>query len=528
MNNKPQIELIVCFLVGLLICVVAVVGAFYSEEVISLSENRMLSPKPELTSEDYFSGAYYKAWDEYITDHIPYRDELLKVADTIKLFKGFQPEVRMVQITADFGADNQNETKQDLLILPDRLLELYQFDPELNAEYAAALNLAAKHLPANINFYSMLIPTRISFENEAYQKLSGSQPDAIAQIGAILDKRIVQVDVYGQLAEHTAEYIYFRTDHHWTALGAYYGLLAFASSAGIEPVDINQYREFTVEGFLGFLYQKAPDPILAKNPDTLSYYMLNHRNNSAAIYTYDVNETLRKSRNGTLFSITAFHQKSYGGFLGGDYPMIIIDGNVKNGRVLTIVKDSYGNAFTPWLTPYFEKIIVIDPRHFNEDFYKLLTDNSVTDLLVLNYMKATTLEEYLGMMNRFFDPALENELLVPLVTVYVNGEQVVFDQVPVIENGRTLVPLRAIFEALGADVEWDQRSQTVTAVKEDTTISFVIGSDILVKNNEEIKLETPARIIESRTLVPARAVAESFGAEVSWDSKARKVTITSE
>ena len=112
------------------------------------------------------------------------------------------------------------------------------------------------------------------------------------------------------------------------------------------------------------------------------------------------------------------------------------------------------------------------------------------------------------------------------VKVVVNGKALAFDQPPIIESGRTLVPLRAIFEALGATVDWNQSKQTATAVKGDVTVSLAIGSNILVRNGKNIELDVPARLVGGRTLVPARAVAESFGAKVAWDPATKTVTIT--
>ena len=112
------------------------------------------------------------------------------------------------------------------------------------------------------------------------------------------------------------------------------------------------------------------------------------------------------------------------------------------------------------------------------------------------------------------------------IKVLVNGTTLTFDQPPVVVDGRTLVPLRAIFEALGAEVDYEQSTQTVTAVRGNDTVSLTIGSNILTKNGEQIMLDVPAQIIGGRTLVPARAIAESFGAEVVWDPATRVVTIT--
>lgn len=112
------------------------------------------------------------------------------------------------------------------------------------------------------------------------------------------------------------------------------------------------------------------------------------------------------------------------------------------------------------------------------------------------------------------------------ITVKVNGEAVTFDQPPMIQDERTLVPLRAIFEAMGASVEWDQETQTVTASRSSDTVSLTIGSSMLYKNNEAVMLDVPAQIVNERTLVPARAVAESFGALVDWNGETQTVVIT--
>lgn len=105
----------------------------------------------------------------------------------------------------------------------------------------------------------------------------------------------------------------------------------------------------------------------------------------------------------------------------------------------------------------------------------------------------------------------------PLITVYVDGIRVKFDQPPIIQYDRTLVPMRKIFEALDADVFWDEPSQTVTAVYGTDVFLFRIGEAGLYKNGTLVyTMDVPAQIINDRTLVPLRAVAESLGAEVEW------------
>ena len=112
------------------------------------------------------------------------------------------------------------------------------------------------------------------------------------------------------------------------------------------------------------------------------------------------------------------------------------------------------------------------------------------------------------------------------ITVFVDDVQVVFDVEPVIENDRTLVPLRAIFEALGAEVSWEAETRTAVAEKENIEIRITIDENTLYKNNEAVALDAPARLISDRTFVPVRAISEGFGAEVAWNGETRQIDIS--
>ncbi len=113
-----------------------------------------------------------------------------------------------------------------------------------------------------------------------------------------------------------------------------------------------------------------------------------------------------------------------------------------------------------------------------------------------------------------------------IITVSYNGEKIYFDQLPVIDNGRTLVPLRAIFETIGAAVDWNGETQTVTATKDDVTVSLIINNTTATKNGETITLDVPAKIVGGRTLVPVRFVADCFGVNVDWNGEMQKVILT--
>ncbi len=114
-----------------------------------------------------------------------------------------------------------------------------------------------------------------------------------------------------------------------------------------------------------------------------------------------------------------------------------------------------------------------------------------------------------------------------IITVHLDGKKLKFDQIPVAENGRTLVPLRAIFEAIGATVEWDGATSTVTAVKGDTTVKLTLDSTTAYKNGEQITLDVPARALNGRTLVPVRFIADCFDVNTDWVQEETKVVLTS-
>ena len=111
------------------------------------------------------------------------------------------------------------------------------------------------------------------------------------------------------------------------------------------------------------------------------------------------------------------------------------------------------------------------------------------------------------------------------ISVEIDGKAIVFDVAPVIVDGRTLVPLRAIFEELGAVVNWDDETKTVSAFKENTSVVLQIGTPTLFVGNEAKPMDVPAQIVSDRTLVPLRAVSEAFGCEVEWNADEKKVTI---
>ncbi|WP_235715219.1 copper amine oxidase N-terminal domain-containing protein [Acetivibrio thermocellus] len=124
-----------------------------------------------------------------------------------------------------------------------------------------------------------------------------------------------------------------------------------------------------------------------------------------------------------------------------------------------------------------------------------------------------------------YDSTILTAVPKDIVKVKVNDRPIVFDVAPIIGEGRTLVPLRHIFEALGAEVKWDASTRTVTGIKGSDKIILKIDSKEALVNGETKELDVPATIVNGRTLVPVRSISESLGAEVSWDDNSKTVII---
>jgi len=187
----------------------------------------------------------------------------------------------------------------------------------------------------------------------------------------------------------------------------------------------------------------------------------------------------------------------------------------------------YGGKETLKQMEYNSTSPVIDGEiHFR---YKFVRDNSDIKTTIKTYYN-TGSESSSNIGN-----STENEQpVVPPVnqstpkneiTVYVNGKKVEFDTPPIAENGRTLVPMRAVFEALGATVEWEEESNSAVAVKGDNVMEVQVGSYVLKYNGERYLVDTPAKIVNNRTLMPLRAISEIFGYGVEWDQDTYSVYI---
>ena len=247
----------------------------------------------------------------------------------------------------------------------------------IGQSYAGWVNAYAEQLGRDVNVYSMVIPTSVSFYlPEKYKSYTASQKDNIDNITNFL-KNVKNVDAYSALEAHKDEQIYTRTDHHWAALGAYYTAKQFAADAGVDFLDISGYDTVSVPGYVGTLYSFTNDPTLKNNPEDFVYYVPKVKDYNVTYY----DQKFANPKPGKLFNDGAKGSSLYLTFIGGDSNVVKIDTGTKNGRKLVIFKDSYGNALPCYLTGSFEEIYVCDMRYFERNSIEFIKEQGITDVL---------------------------------------------------------------------------------------------------------------------------------------------------
>lgn len=365
-----------------------------------LSENREPAKMPEVTLNSIISGEFFSDFETYLSDNIGLRGKLIAISNKFNSLKGIKSYGYISEVNADLGTGDVT-TQKGLLIADDKIMEIYKVNPEFRDNYVTMINHYAEKLPEDINLYSMIIPTQIEFSENKYRELADSQKDTIEYIYSKTNERVNCVDAYSALLKHKDEYIYFKTDHHWTTLGAYYAYGQFAKAAGVKSADISGFTEKKAENFLGYLYNQAQATELKDKPDTIYYYTDGNR------YPFDAwaweNGEIVKYK-GAVFNVPgAGVETKYSLFMGGDHSLLDLKTNVNNGRCVLILKDSYANAFMPWLVNSFERIVAVDPRSFGGNIADVVTEYGVTDVLLMNYTLTTNFNEIIQAEMRIYN-----------------------------------------------------------------------------------------------------------------------------
>ena len=275
--------------------------------------------------------------------------------------------------------------------------ELFGGDDAHSKTYADTINTLAAKLPG-IKVYDMIIPNHTEFGLPERLKsgdvVSTSQADSIKAAYSGLDKNVTPINVYNYLADHNEEYIYFKSDHHWTGLGAYYAYKAFADTNKMTPLKLEDCTEKTIDGFTGSFNGNIEGSGLTLDTDSVHYWEFPYATEMTLTYATGATETY----DSPYYSGASEGSLTYGVFIFGDNPLTVIKSqseNAEKGKKLVIVKESYGNALAPYFTNNYEEVHVVDFRYFSGTVGKTLpaycVENGITDVLFANgVMSANT------------------------------------------------------------------------------------------------------------------------------------------
>ena len=302
---------------------------------------------------------------------------------------------------ADDGSKAEMATNT-ICIWNNKAFNLFYSGNKAAKYYADAINGYANKLPKDVKVYNMVVGNHTEFGLPERLIKGGietdSQSENIKHIIDNLSDRVTPIDCYNNLAEHCNEYIFFGTDHHWTALGAYYGYEAFCETLGLTPMDITQSEKSSVDGFLGSLYTATSSPVLAENTDTVYYYSL--PNNTSA--------TMTESYGSSAINVDVYYPAATGGdltyglFCWGDTAQFVINSDCGTGRKIAVIKDSFANAFAPYLSANYDEVHLIDYRYWYGNLNDYLKANGIKEVLFLNNtMSANTASQVDSISNVF-------------------------------------------------------------------------------------------------------------------------------
>lgn len=336
--------------------------ALSHQRTYSPVEKRELQTRPEISITKVLDGRFQRKYESYLRDQFPGRDHWVSFQTDMELFMG-KNEIHNVYI----GKNHY-------------LLEHYtekEFDPQQISKNLQALEKFVGKAKQNADVHVMMVPTKSWILRE---KLPAFAPhykeqrfyDALQQK---LEKEDVLISVEPVLDAHKEEEIYYRTDHHWTTLGAWYAYEQYTKAVGGDLQRAQGKKKFRCisKDFYGTTYAKIN---YARQADKIEIYEPADK----LRVVYNMGEKKTKTLYDVSFLKTA---DQYSVFTGGNQAVLEITGGKKNGKTLLLIKDSFANSILPFLAEDYEKLVVVDLRQLNVSGDRLLEMFSPTDILIL-------------------------------------------------------------------------------------------------------------------------------------------------
>ena len=328
----------------------------------SVQENRMLATKPKFRLSSLISGDYDEKFEAYMDDQFVGRDMWRKLKVTVDRIGGSRLENGVY-----IGTNGQ-------------LLEQIEVADEnhlaANIKAIKSFSESQSKIPVRM----MLVPDAANVLN--YSLPSLAKPEDHTQMFSMVRKdlgdSVEWIDVSTELNKHKTEKIYYKTDHHWTTLGAFYAFQAAAPSLGIEGDLSGKYVSHAVSNsFNGMLASKSGVNLGEK--EQIDIYVPTEEDTDLIVDYVDEGK-----RSTSLYDSSKLKEKDqYTVFLGGNSSLLDIRTVSTSTKRLLLVKDSFANSFIPFLTPYYREIVVVDPRYYSGTINDLMDSYRISEVLFL-------------------------------------------------------------------------------------------------------------------------------------------------
>lgn len=371
-------------LFALTLCGVSLLTVILPKKEKSENENRYLAKFPTVVNDkklesaknpadvwnsvkwkyinDRSGNAFKDDFETYLSDHLAGREAWVKASNRIQRLSGKQ-EINEVYTVGD------------------RMIQTFKkYDADSVNASINAMNTFAERFP-NKQMYLMMAPTAQDFCMNKIPSYVGllSEKTFIDDCYKKM-KNIATIDCRSFLASSADEYLYYRTDHHWTSLGAFF---AYQSAAKVLGYAAYGYGAFNIEtassSFLGTLYSKTLDDRIT--PDSIEYYMLTK--NEPNIKMTSINGSEVKEYDSLYVRDFLDEKDKYSSFTGSNVPIVKIETDIDNDKSLLIVKDSYAHALVPFLANHYSKITMVDMRYINTDLNQLINMNEYSQVLFM-------------------------------------------------------------------------------------------------------------------------------------------------
>ena len=328
----------------------------------SVQENRMLATKPKFRLSSLISGDYDEKFEAYMDDQFVGRDMWRKLKVTVDRICGSRLENGVY-----IGRNGQ-------------LLEQIEVADEnhlaANIKAIKSFSESQKKIPVRM----MLVPDAANVLNHSLPALAKpeDQTQMFSMVRKDLGDSVEWIDVSTELNKHKTEKIYYKTDHHWTTLGAFYAFQAAAPSLGIEGDLSGKYVSHAVSNsFNGMLASKSGVNLGEK--EQIDIYVPTEEDTDLIVDYVDEGK-----RSTSLYDSSKLKEKDqYTVFLGGNSSLLDIRTVSTSTKRLLLVKDSFANSFIPFLTPYYREIVVVDPRYYSGTINDLMDSYRISEVLFL-------------------------------------------------------------------------------------------------------------------------------------------------